>query len=299
MDEIIFDEVLPSYMRRDHIIQIMLSRYKCLEVLPVSKSLAGRNIYAINMGNKASSVLLTGAYHGMEWMTSLVLLKFAYDVCEGIEKNDKNFAVLDKRGITILPCVNPDGVEISLFGACMAGAYKSLIERIGDINDIKTWQANARGVDINHNFNAGWEDLHNREIEKGIIGPSRSRFGGDFPESEPETRAVTKLCRERIFEHAIALHSQGEEIYWDYGKNTPSCSIKMAKEISRLSGYKVSNPEGLAIGGGFKDWFINEFKKPAFTIEIGKGKNPLPLIDFRNIYNKLKKVLIFLINYGL
>ena len=57
------------------------------------------------------------------------------------------------------------------------------------------WQANARGVDINHNFNAGWAALQLQERAAGIGGPSPRQWGGPAPESEPETRAMTELCR--------------------------------------------------------------------------------------------------------
>ena len=67
----------------------------------------------------------------------------------------------------------------------------------------------------------------------------------------------------------------------------------MALKMAELSGYKLSAPEGLAVGGGFKDWFIEEFAKPGFTIEIGKGKNPLPLSDIVEIYDKLESMMIY------
>ena len=35
---------------------------------------------------------------------------------------------------------------------------------------------------------------------------------------------------------------------------------------------------------GYKAWFISEFSKPGFTVEVGRGKNPLPLSQFAEIY---------------
>jgi g-D-glutamyl-meso-diaminopimelate peptidase len=153
------------------------------------------------------------------------------------------------------------------------------------------WQANARGVDINHNFNAGWHELHKLEQKSNINGPGPTRYGGEYPESEIETKAITSLCRNTYFRHAIAFHSQGEEIYWQYGDDMSEKSELIAKVLSVSSGYKMAQPEGLAIGGGFKDWFIKEIKRPGLTIEIGKGKNPLPPSDTTPIYLELRKAL--------
>ena len=35
---------------------------------------------------------------------------------------------------------------------------------------------------------------------------------------------------------------------------------------------------------GYKDWFIQEYNRPGYTIEVGKGVNPLPLSQFPQIY---------------
>ena len=67
--------------------------------------------------------------------------------------------------------------------------------------------------------------------------------------------------------------------------------------MSSLSGYKVSQPSGIAVGGGFKDWFIEHFHRPAFTIEVGKGKNPLSMTVFESEYKKVDKMLWYLMRY--
>lgn len=294
MREIVFNSELPTEANRESIMRDLCYRYDILEKTVLSKSLVGRDITALHIGNKKNAILFTAAYHGMEWLTSLLLLKFTYDLCEKIKNEFKYLELIEQRGVTIVPCVNPDGVEISLTGANAAGKYKSIVESIGDVEH---WQANARGVDINHNFNAGWEELHEREKKSGITCPSRTRFGGECPESEPETQTITNLCRSRHFEYALALHSQGEEIYWDYGRKTPPISKQIADEMAKLSGYTVSTPEDLAVGGGFKDWFIDKMESPAFTIEVGKGKNPLPICNLDSIYDKTKDIYFFLLEF--
>lgn len=296
MNNTSFNYSLPDEETRNKIIKEMIDEYPFLNHGVLSKSLCARDIDYIQIGNKSNCVLYSAGFHGMEWLTSLLLLHFIKKLCFAIEKkitisdiNIVNF--LKRKGAIFVPCVNPDGVEISVHGVKAACDYKKIVCFASE-GDTSHWQANARGVDINHNFDAGWEELHKLEIESGISCPSPTRYGGALPESEPETRALTGLCRSKKFRYAFAFHSQGEEIYWNYGDKTPLASEAIAKILSISSGYKVSYPQGLAVGGGFKDWFIQEFGRPAFTIEIGKGQNPLPLSDLPHIYSTLEEMLV-------
>lgn len=281
---------------RERKIKNLLSKYNFLNHGIVGKSHCERNIEFLSLGNFENSILWACAFHGMEWLTSLVVLKFLENICNNIKLKNKIFGIdieknLKNRGLVIIPCVNPDGVEISLNGYKSAKEFQNLVKKASN-NHTFSWQANATGVDINHNFNAGWNELKKLETENKILEPSPTRFGGTKPESEPETRALVNFCKKNKFSYAIAFHSQGEEIYWKYGKNIPENSYKLAKIFSITSGYKLSSPEGLAVGGGFKDWFIKEFNKPAFTIEMGIGKNPLPISNLCPIYNKIYKMLL-------
>ena len=278
-----FDKELPVESVRNKIIDKILNEKKGnLNYKIIGYSLCNRKIESFEIGNKGEKILFAGGFHGMEWITCLILYRFLYEFCEKKVKNR----------IVVVPCVNPDGVEISLRGPSFAGEYKDLVKKIGNSNK---WQANARGVDINHNFDAGWQNLRKLEIKSGINGPSNTRYGGEAPESEPETKSIVKLCSEQNFDQVYAFHSQGEEIYWDYGGGTPKKSEDIAKKIAILTGYKINSPRGLAVGGGFKDWFIEKFAKPGFTLEVGKGVNPLPIKEFNNIYTKLYNLFNFLI----
>lgn len=288
-------EVCADEKNRRSITEAMLRDYPFLTCRQVGYSNLSRPIEALCLGNEHEQVLYCGGFHGMEWITSLLLFKFLNNVCTAIERGDtirdlKIGRFLRRRGLIIIPCVNPDGVEIAINGSCSAGKYKTLVDKACK-GDCSRWQANARGVDINHNFNADWDDVRRREVEAGINGPSPTKFGGNVPESEIETKALTDFCRRNNIRHALAFHSQGEEIYWNYGKNTPKRSELMAKIMSQLSGYKMSVPTGTAVGGGFKDWFIDELKKPAFTIEVGKGTNPLDISQLNIIYEKLEEMM--------
>lgn len=281
---------------REIMIGKLLTDYAFLSRDTIGESRCSRPIDLLCIGNRQSQVLFAAAFHGMEWITTLIMLRFVDELCAAVLSGKSLCGVkvgsfLNRRGLAVVPCVNPDGVEIQIHGADSAGKYRDTV-KAACCGDTGRWQANAAGVDINHNFAAGWESLKKSEIENGITGPSPTRYGGEFPESEPESRTIASYCRTGHIAHAIAFHSQGEEIFWDFGSYKDPEALRMARILSCSSGYIVSRPEGLACGGGFKDWFVEKFRRPAFTVEVGKGENPLPIDDLDGIYCKLREMLV-------
>lgn len=282
-------KIATDYLRRT---------YKQLKVFPIGKSALGRDIDALCIGNPVGGALMVGATHGLEWMTTLLLIRFCEDVLEGMATGGQVSDIdvgsaLRNRPLVIIPCLNPDGVEIALNGPAAAC---ELEDEVGDILDGRSsgevWQANAHGVDLNHNFDAGWCILREMEKSVGIDGPAPTRYGGPHAVSEPESRAVTTFCMTYQPRSLYSFHSQGEEIYYRYGENTPQRSRLMAQILACSSSYRLEQPTGLASHGGLKDWFIERFRRPGFTIEIGRGKNPLEITQFEQIYAKIQEMLI-------
>ena len=273
----------------------ILRAHPCSKIFTAGKSLLGRKISVLTLGEARGGALFAGATHGSEWLTALVLLRFFEELCSSFEHGgclygvDVRRAVL-KRGVAVIPVLNPDGVEINLRGAAAAPSRAERLRRLSG-GDFAHWNANAAGVDINHNFGAGWDALQELERAAGIYGPAPRQYGGPRPFSEPETRAACGVCSTLDISRLYSLHSQGEEIYWYYGARTPILSRDIAGELALASGYTVSSPSGMASHGGFKDWFIESFGRPGFTIEIGRGENPLPLADLDEIYAKLAPAL--------
>lgn len=287
---------LPDEAMVRHTMEQALSRYDFLRPMEVGNTVLERKIQGVTLGDSAETVLFVAGVHGSEWITTLTLLKFFSNFCDAYAQGGELSGVDVKRalrgkGVAFIPCLNVDGVEIALHGAKAALSNRALVERLSR-GDTDHWQANARGVDLNHNFDAGWETLHRMEQEQGINGPASRQYGGTHPESEPETAALTALCRRVPFRHAMALHSQGQEIYWEYGDRTPPRSRLMAGVMAASSGYLAAQPEGLASHGGFKDWFIEAFGRPAFTVELGRGQNPLPASDLSPIYERVEEMLL-------
>lgn len=280
----------------------LCGRYACLRPAVAGQSLCGRELPLLVLsspekdGPTEQRVLLAAAFHGQEWLTALVALRLCEELCRAVTADlplcGISPAALRRRQIFFLPLVNPDGVEIARYGSAAAGEYADFVAANGG-DTPGQWQANARGVDLNHNFNAGWRQMQAFLAQNPVYArPGARRYPGTSPESEPETRAVTDLCRRYAFRHAVALHSQGEEIYWRYGEDTPPQSRLMADVLGAAAGYTVADPAGFASHGGFKDWFIRCFHRPGFTVEWGKGENPLPVAAFEAMYGKAREMLL-------
>ena len=285
-----------DYNTNKEIIEELILEYPFLSAELCGRTALGRGIFSLNIGNQDNSVIYAGGFHGCEWITSLTLFLFAERLCHSIKHNKLLCGVDMKRalsqlGVTIIPCVNPDGVEIATHGTSGAGTLSGFVSSLS-CDDYSKWNANALGVDINHNFNAGWKELRQLEEEKGIHGPASRQFGGAYPESEAETKVLTRLCRIKQFRQCMALHSQGEELYWQYGDYSPPQASMMAKILADSCSYTLVTNAGLASHGGFKDWFISELRKPGFTLEIGKGENPLPVSELYNIYSRIEEALV-------
>lgn len=265
-------------------------QHKCVELFSMGESVTEKKLFCIKIGDGQRKLFINGAHHGLEYLTSAFIMKFLKDYAYSAENETDFFAcdvqsLIRKTSLYAVPMVNPDGVDIAVHGIDVSNPYhRKLIAQVGIHNFRKVWQANANGVDINHNYNADWQAIK--------ACPSPTLYSGPYPESEPETKAVVDFVRNINFDMLIAFHSQGGEIYYDFNGKTAENSLKLASEFAKVSGYAVAAPEGTASFGGCKDWFINEFGKAGFTIEIGRGENPLPLDMLDCVYKENAPLLI-------
>jgi g-D-glutamyl-meso-diaminopimelate peptidase len=89
----------------------------------------------------------------------------------------------------------------------------------------------------------------------------------------------------------VSLHTQGEEIYWQYPNRNPQGAQELAQRFAAASGYKLEEVPPESAYAGYRDWFIETFNRPGFTIECGLGENPLPLSQFDEMYAKVAPLL--------
>ncbi|WP_443659342.1 M14 family metallopeptidase [Clostridium algidicarnis] len=275
------------------------ARYPFIERGILGKSVLEKNLYYIKLGNGPNEVFYNAAHHSLEWITSTLLMKFIEDFSkayseDGIINGYRIKDIFNKSTIYIVPMVNPDGVDLVIDGLKRDNPYYSrLIQwNKGSSDFSKDWQANIRGVDLNHNYDASWALSKQAEVVYGIYGPGPTRYSGPYPESEPETKSLADFTRAHNFRLVIAYHTQGEVIYWKYLNIIPNDSRKIAEMFSKASGYILSETTEIVSYAGYKDWFIERFVRPGYTIEVGKGKNPLPISQFDKIYRDNIEVLL-------
>ncbi|MBQ7293010.1 MAG: M14 family metallocarboxypeptidase [Clostridia bacterium] len=287
-----------DYQKLTCVINDFFEKYNFISIGYLGKSILGRDIPIIKLGDGKSKVIYISAHHGSEWITTGVMLRFINEYCElykscGNVEGIRIETLYKNVEINIVPMLNPDGVDLAINGLSNDNVlYERLISMNGGQSDFSHWNANGRGVDLNHNYNFGFSEYKKIESEQGIQNGAPTRFSGEYPESEPETGYLCNYIRfQNDFCGAISLHSQGEEIYYKCGEYIPEKSESIVKYFAGLCGYTLKTAQGMAAYGGFTEWFIREFDRPSFTFECGKGINPLPIKDLSMIYLKLRKIL--------
>ncbi len=279
--------------------QSFSERYPFIGITYVGTSVLGRGIPMVSLGDasrRRKSILYVGCHHGMEWITTGVLLRFIEDYCNAYEAgkcvcNVSIGRLFQRRCIHIIPQLNVDGADIQINGAGDSIMSERLISMNGG-EDFSRWQANARGVDLNHNYDAGFYEYKEIEKKLGIEGGCATKYSGVSPESEPEVASLTSFLRySDDVGMVLTLHSQGEEIYCGNSDVYVPRRKALGGLISRLTGYRLADPEGSAAYGGLTDWVTGKLHRPSFTLECGKGENPLPIDDLDGIYEKLRETL--------
>ena len=267
----------PDEQKRAGVLDFLGNRFqRSLHTSVLGKSILSRSIDLYRIGFGKTNVLFVGAHHGSEYITASVLYSFLLKFLERDERYGK-YCGIDTRiykelySVYVIPALNPDGIEISLYGIT-ENPLEERQRRMIAGGDHRLWQANARGVDLNHNYAMGFGEYKVIERERGIE-PGATLYSGEFPESEPETRAILGLLRAVDFSLVVSLHTQGEEIY-AYPKNNGRVRSISARLSSRL-GYTLSEPLGTAAYGGLSDYTAGVMGIPSFTLELGTGVNPI------------------------
>ncbi len=261
----------------------------------IGRSVLGCPIFAAKIGCGVRRVLVVAGQHGNEWIGTRALMRFIVALCGGCVCGIAARDLLDKCTFFFVPLANPDGVELAQGRSCRGEAFNNARLIGGDFPEIPFptgWKANINGVDLNLQFPAGWERARQIKFSAGFDRPAPRDYVGPSPLSEPESRSLAEYTRFVCPDTVVALHSQGEVIYWRYNGYEPSGSRALGERMSRVSGYTLELTPPLSDNAGFKDWFIAEFGRPGYTVELGLGENPLPDKQLAHIFQRAAAILV-------
>ena len=260
-----------------------------IKVSSIGVSEQGRKLPVIRIGKADAkyNVLLQGAIHGREHMTAWLLMAMTD---YWLERDILSYGDVCYH---IIPMMNPDGVTISQTGKLSDAQSDIYIKdknsgftSASKTNYAKDWKANGLGIDLNRNFDAGWEENDDR------TAPSSQNYRGQVPFSAAETSALRDYTLSYDFDATISYHSSGDLIYYAYGnkKAVNNASKSLAKAVKAVSGYPLrDNSEGSS--GGYKDWAMDVLEIPSLTIEIGRSDSPLAMREIYSVFVRNIRVL--------
>lgn len=270
-----------------------------VQVQTLAETIDGRKIFDVVVGDSNSDrqVLIFGAMHAREYITTQIVMRQlcdAIDAANGFGGSYKGVAaqeLLQDVTIHFVPMSNPDGVSISQFGLDGVKNPELRAKVSAMSSNLTEWKANAAGVDLNRNFDAGWQEF------RGSLSPSSERYKGAFPGSEPEAAALINLVQNYPVKRTISYHTCGALIYWFYKQSGAvyAESEKFANAISRETGYYLDQDYTAIDAAGFKDWAVYKENIPSLTIETGAETGGVvgvvPIGRFPEMWNRNKNVV--------
>ena len=284
---IAYSAALVSYCVRG-----LAARYPFIGTGEIGRSVMGRPLWRMNLGSGENRVLYNASHHANEWICTPLLLKFVEELSMAFATGGRIFSIsaaelMDYASIYLIPAVNPDGIDL-VTGELQSGEYYTAARRIAANYPQFTfpdgWKANIAGTDLNLQYPAQWEQARENKYAQGIVSPAPADYVGPGPLSAPEARAMYDYTLALDPSLILAYHTQGQVIYWRFLDYEPENSRQIAATFSAVSGYAVEETPYASGFAGYKDWFIQQFDRPGYTIEAGLGVNPLPLSQFDQIY---------------
>ena len=289
-------------------IALLAERYKGkMTYTTVGSSLDGRNIYAVTLGNPdaKNQIVISAGIHAREYMTPMLVMAqlehylyyYNTESYEGVKFSE----IFEDYAFCILPMCNPDGITLAQSGldGIRSEELRETILSIYELDRVKfsldgtldeylsEWKANARGVDLNRNF-----DTDDFGTYPTMSRPCYLNHPGASPISEPETVAMTnyvKSLKNPVL--SLAIHSQGEVIYFNCGQKNFDDAEALALKVGEFTGYKVETDE--RHDSAFDDWCNKTLSIPSVTVETGSVPCPLPIEEFDKIWQKNRDLWLF------
>lgn len=278
------------------------SKFPFLEQGDIGYSVLGQGLKYIKFGRGNKQIFYSASIHANEWINSVLLMKFLENLSLAYLNNSTIWGVpasylFNNYSLYIVPMVNPDGVDLVVGNLAKHNPQKyeytkHLSQNYPQIPFPQGWKANINGIDLNLQFPAEWETARKNKFAQGYTKPGPRDYVGTAPLVAQEALALYNFTLQKNFSLILAYHTQGETIYWKFLNYLPPNSYEIGRHFSQVSGYLLENTPYTSGFAGYKDWFIQNYKLPGYTIESGLGENPLPISQFQDIYSKNIGILI-------
>ena len=290
-----------TWARCDAALKRLAETYPFCHTEVIATTEFGRTLRTLTIGTGPRRVLYTAAHHANEWLTAPLLVRFAEAFADAIQSGTTlggvdAAALAQSTTVCLLPMVDPDGVDL-VTGAIAPNTFaylqaKAMAENYPQIPFPDGWKANLLGVDLNLNYPAGWTQAREIKFSQGFTRPGPRDYVGRAPLGQRESRALAEFTQNFDPALVLAYHTQGEVIYWQFRDYEVPGARELGEEFARLSGYELADTPYESSFAGYKDWFIQEFRRPGYTIEVGKGENPLPPEQLDEIYDQNLPILL-------
>lgn len=278
------ENVPMSYELMGLVVRGLEARYPVLREQVLGRTAYGRRIIQLRVGQGGRRVYYNAAHHANEWITSPLVLSCLERLLEAASRGKQIMGIearqlLKDATLYLVPMVNPDGVDLVTGAASpeQQSAARKIADGYPEIPFPSGWKANLCGVDLNLNYPARWDEAREIKAELGFISPAPRDYVGPEPLSEQESRAMFDSTETIDPALTIAWHTQGKEIYWKFLDLEPEGARALGEQMAIASGYRLEEIPYASSFGGYKDWFIQDFDQPGYTIEAGEGENPLPI----------------------
>lgn len=264
-------------------IEELRTKYPFLEVGNIGYSTLGKPIYYIRIGSSKKQILYHASIHANEWITSVLLMKFVEEFCKSytLKENIYGYSaqeLFNTVSLYIVPMVNPDGVDLVTNqinkNSAIYRNYLSIARNYPNIPFPSGWKANFNGVDLNLQFPAEWEEAKKIKFSQGFTKPSPRDYVGEGPLTERESLALYQFTLKYDFALTISYHTQGREIYWQFQNYATNKAKQIGEEFARQSGYTLAQVPYNSSFAGYKDWFLQTYQRPAYTVEAGIRRKP-------------------------
>ncbi len=217
----------------------------------IGSSVEGRPIKAYMIGNGDKHILFVGGVHGgYEWNSSLL----AYKMLDHFA----NQTLPKNISIAIVPDANPDGTyKITKKNGEFA---------MSDIAESTSTEPgygrfNARGVDLNRNFDCKWKPKSTWR--------SKEVSAGTAAFSEPESQAIREFVVDFKPEAVVFWHSQANAVYAsECEKGILPGTLSIMEVYSKAAGYPaVKTFDAYPVSGDAEGWLAS-INIPAITVEL-------------------------------